>query len=91
MITDPVLPPIPIDGPGTEKVKVGDTLNVVTSDVTEVSTDNGAVLQVSQPSDDGSAQFNAGAEVVGAGKATLTVTTADGESYKVKVEATEKS
>jgi hypothetical protein len=89
MISNPVLPPIEIDGPGTKKVKVGDTLNVITPDVEEVATDNGSVLQVSQPRDDGSAQFNAGADVVGAGKAKLTVTTTDGKSYEVEVVASE--
>lgn len=84
-----MLPPVEIDGAGTEKVKVGDTLNVITKDVDSVSTDNGSVLQVSQPNSDGDAEFNAGADVVSAGEATLTVKTSDGESYEVKVVASE--
>ena len=86
-ITDPVLPPITIDGPGNESVAVGATLNVTTKDVTEVATDNDTVLKVSQPRDDGNAQFNGGAEVIAAGEATLTVTTSDGKSYDVEVTA----
>lgn len=86
-ITDPVLPPIMIDGPETVRASVGATLNVTTKDVTEVATDNDTVLKVSQPRDDGSAQFNGGAEVIGAGDATMTVTTSDGKSYEVKVKA----
>ena len=85
MITDPVLPPIMIDGPETVLASVGTDLNVTTKDVTEVTTDNDTVLKVSQPRDDGSAQFNAGAKVIGAGDATLTVKTSDGKSYDVEV------
>ena len=62
-----MLPPIEVDGAAKEEVSVGQTLNVITKNVTSVSTDNAEVLKVSQPSDDGSAQFNAGAEVIGAG------------------------
>lgn len=86
-ITNPVLPPIEIDGAAKESVSVGQTLNVITKNVNKVSTDNTAVLRVSQPSDDGSAQFNAGAEVIGAGSAVLTVTVKGGDNYQVQVTA----
>ena len=87
-ITNPVLPPIEVDGAAKEEVSVGQTLNVITKNVTSVSTNNAEVLKVSQPSDDGSAQFNAGAEVIGAGNAVLTVSVKGGSDYKVEVTAT---
>lgn len=65
--------PIMIDGPDAVSATVGNALDVISDGVTEVRTDNPEVLEVSQPSDDGSAQFNAGATVVGAGEATLSV------------------
>ncbi len=83
-----MLPPIEVDGAAKEEVSVGQTLNVITKNVTSVSTDNAEVLKVSQPSDDGSAQFNAGAEVIGAGNAVLTVSVKGGNDYKVEVTAT---
>lgn len=84
-----VLPPIEIDGQKSETVKVGDNLNVITDGVTRVKTNNAEVLEISQPSDDGSAQFNAGAKVVGAGTAKLVVFGADGKLYTVTVTATQ--
>lgn len=85
-----VLPPIEITGQKTADVKVGDTLNITTTDVAKVTTDNATVLKVSQPHDDGSAQFNAGAEVLSAGTAKLVVyDKADKELYTVTVTATE--
>lgn len=86
----PVLPPIEIDGQKSQEVTVGDFLNVTSKDVTKVSTDNAEVLKVSQPRDDGGAQFNAGAEVVAAGTATFVVSGKDGELYSVKITAVEK-
>lgn len=85
-----MLPPIEIDGQKTQEVAVGDTLNVISKGVTRVSTDNAEVLKVSQPRDDGSAQFNAGAEVMAAGTATLVVSGKKGELYSVKITAVEK-
>jgi hypothetical protein len=80
--------PIMIDGPDAVSATVGSALDVITDDVTEVRTDNPEVLEVSQPSDDGSAQFNAGATVVGAGEATLSVYGEGGEKlYEVSVTA----
>ncbi len=85
-----VLPPIPIDGQKkNETVKVGDVLNVVTDGVTEVSTDNAEVLEVSQPRDDGLAQFNGGAKVLAPGSADLVVTGEKGELYTVVITATQ--
>lgn len=86
-----VLPPIEItQARKNVEVTVGDTLNVTTADVTKVTTDNAEVLTVSQPRDDGSAQFNAGAEVVSAGTAELTVYGVGGkELYTATVTASE--
>lgn len=85
-----VLPPIEIDGKDKQvDAAVGDTLDVITDGVTGVSTDNTEVLAVSQPRTDGSATFNAGAEVVGPGTAKLTVEGAGGDLYSVTVTATE--
>lgn len=80
-----VLPPVMVDGPESLNLKVGNTINITTEGVTEVSTDNPSVLEVSQPSDDGSAQFNAGAVVLDAGEAKLTVFGESGELYVVDV------
>lgn len=68
-----VLPPIFITKAEDITVKVGDFLDVTTPNVTKVTTDNAKVLKVSQPHSDGSAEFNGGAEVIGAGKAVLSV------------------
>ncbi len=68
-------------------MKVGNTLNVTTSNATTVATDNADVLRVSQPGTDGSATFNGGAAVVGEGTATLTVSGKSGELYVVNVKA----
>jgi hypothetical protein len=83
-----VLPPVEVSGPTNLIVDTGAFLNVTTPEVSKVTTDNPAVLEVSQPRDDGSAQFNAGAKVVSPGKATLAVFgTNDKELYKVEVTA----
>ncbi len=84
-----VLPPIEIDGQSSETVKVGDHLNVTSDGVTKVSTDNAEVLKVSQPHTEGQATFNGGAEVVGAGTATLVVSGKGGELYSTKITATQ--
>ncbi|MDP4015200.1 MAG: hypothetical protein U0990_04855 [Candidatus Nanopelagicales bacterium] len=87
--TGNVLPPIPITKAGDVTVSVGDNLNVTTPNVTKVTTDNPAVLRVSQPYSDGSADFNGGALVLAPGKAKLTVFggTPGGEMYSVNVTA----
>lgn len=81
-----VLPPIIISGAGDKTARIGDNLDVVSPGVTGVSTDNEAVLEVSQPHTEGGASFNGGARVVGAGEAVLVVAGADGtELYRVNV------
>lgn len=85
--TAETLPPIEIDGPSPVEAKVGDFLNVTTAGVVSVGTDNAEVLEVSQPRDEGSAQFNAGAEVVGPGTAVLTVRGENEDLYQVQITA----
>lgn len=84
-----VLPPIPISKAEDVTVKVGGSLNVITPNVTKVTTNNSRVLQVTQPHSDGSATFNGGARVAGTGTATLTVYggITNAEMYTVKVTA----
>lgn len=88
-----MLPPIFITKADDIQVKVGDTLVVTTPNVTKVATDNPSVLEVSQPHSDGSAEFNGGAKVVGAGTANLMVYggITNDVIYTVKVTATPKS
>lgn len=86
-----MLPPIMVDGAADLKVEVGKTIVVTTPDVTKVTTDNEKVLKVSQPRDDGSATYNAGADVLSAGDANLVVYgDKDKELYTVTVVASEK-
>lgn len=88
--TGRVLPPIPITKAESITVNVGAFLNVTTPDVTKVTTNNAAVLEVSQPHSEGSAEFNGGARVLAPGQATLTVYggITNSEMYTVKVTAT---
>lgn len=73
-----VLPPIIVDGTKKAmKATVGDTLDITVPNVKKVSTDNAEILKVTQAHDDGSAEYNAGAEVLAPGKAVLTIETAD--------------
>lgn len=81
-----VVAPIIVDGPEQLSVEVGAALDIVTDGVTEVSSSDERVLEVSQPSTDGSAEFNAGARALVGGEATLTVSGEDGELYSVEVE-----
>jgi len=69
--------------------KIGNFLNVTTPNVTKVTTDNPAVLKVSQPRTEGSAEFNGGAAVIAEGKAVLTVYggATNSEMYSVTVTA----
>lgn len=85
-----MLPPIMITKAEDVSAKVGDYLNVTTPNVTKVTTNNAAVLDVSQPHSDGSAEFNGGAKVVGPGKAELVVYggITNLELYSVSVTAT---
>lgn len=80
-----VVAPIMIDGADTVQVAVGNALDVITPNVTRAETDNPSVLEVSQPSSGGSAEFNAGATVVGEGEATLSVYEGDTKLYDVTV------
>lgn len=93
-----MLPPIEITKAESITVKVGDNLNVITPNVTKVTTTNAKVLAVSQPtgnegsdtdSDKDAATFNAGAKVVGPGAAKLTVYggITNSEMYTVEVTA----
>lgn len=85
------LPPIFITKAESITVKVGSFLDVTTPQVTKVTTDNARVLEVSQPYSDGSATFNGGAKVIGAGQAKLRVFggITNNEMYSVDVTATE--
>lgn len=79
--------PIIIDGADSISTTVGMALDVVTPNVSRAETDDDSVLDVSQPNSDGSAEFNAGATVVGAGEATLSVYQDDELLYEVQVSA----
>ena len=84
--TTAIVAPVEVNGRANLKVDVGAALNVTTPDVTKVMTNNATVLKVSQPRDDGSATFNAGAEVIAPGDANLVVYGADDEKlYTVAV------
>lgn len=81
-----VVAPVIVDGPEQLSVEVGAALDIVTDGVTEVTSSDETVLEVTQPSTDGSAEFNAGAAALVAGDAVLTVSGEDGELYTVEVE-----
>ncbi len=87
-----VLPPIILE-PGETEVtaKVGDFIVVKADDRlgTTIATDKPDIVNVQQAYDDASAEFNAGAEVLAPGNATITVTLPDGSSYDIAVTATE--
>lgn len=78
-------PPIIVDAADDVTVKVGGFVVVSTPNATNVETDDAAVLEVSQAYSDGSAEFNAGAEAVGAGSATMSVYEDDQLLYEVNV------
>ena len=80
-----VVAPLIVDSGDPVTLEVGRSIDVVTDDVTRVESSDTAVLTVSQPSDDGSASFNAGATAVAAGSATLSVYTGDSLAYEVAV------
>lgn len=88
-----VLPPVMVEpGATTATAKVGDTIVFkVEGDPanSKIATDNEAVLEVKQGSNDGSAQFNPGAKALKAGTATVTVTDAAGKVQTVAVTVTE--
>lgn len=80
-----VVAPVIIDSDEPVTIQVGRAIDVTTDDVTRVDTSDDSVLEVTQPSDDGSAQFNAGATAKAAGNATLTVYNNDEVLYEVEV------
>ena len=87
-----MLPPIILEPGETEATaKVGDFIVVKADDRlgTTIATDNPDILEVQQAYDDESAEFNAGAEVLAPGNATIRVTLPDGSSYDIAVTATE--
>lgn len=87
-----VLPPIILEPGQTQATaKVGDFIVVKADDRlgTTIATDQPDILSVEQAYDDGSAEFNAGAEVLAPGNAIITVTLPDGSSYDIAVTATE--
>ncbi|CAB4952184.1 unannotated protein [freshwater metagenome] len=87
-----VLPPVMVEpGATTATAKVGDTIVFkVDGDPanSKIATDNESVLQLTQGSNDGSAQFNPGAKALMAGNATVTVTDAAGKVETVAVTVT---
>jgi maltose-binding protein MalE len=82
-----VVSPIEVKEAADVSAKVGNAINVTTTNAIAVQTDNPSVLELSQPGRDGSATFNAGAVVVGEGAATLTVFGRSGVLYVVNVTA----
>ncbi len=81
--------PVIVDSAEPVSLPVGGYIDVVSEGVESVRSSDEAVLEVSQPNDDGSATFNAGAEAVATGEATLTVNGADGVLYEVAVTVTD--
>ena len=77
--------PVIVDSADPLTVEVGQVLDVVTDGVTEVETSDAAVLEVTQPNDDGPAQFNAGATAESVGQATLKVRSNAEVLYEVPV------
>jgi hypothetical protein len=80
-----VVAPVIVDSEDPVTIEVGRAIDVTTDGVTRVDTSDDSVLEVTQPTDDGSAQFNAGATAKAAGTATLTVYDNDKVLYAVEV------
>lgn len=80
-----VVAPVIVDAADDVTVEVGEVVVVSNPNATEVTTDDAGVLEVSQAYSDGSAEFNAGAEAVAAGSATLSVFEGDQLLYEVNV------
>ena len=74
-------------GTGAVEATVGETIvfNQADPAQTQVSTDRPDVLELTQGSDDGSAQFNPGALAVAPGVAVVTIEAADGGTQTVTV------
>ena len=86
------LPPVILEPGETQATaKVGDFIVVkaVQTAGTTIATDKPDILKVQQAYEDGSAIFNAGAQVLAPGSATITVTLPDSSSYQIAVTATE--
>ena len=86
------LPPVILEPGETQATaKVGDFIVVkaVQTAGTTIATDQPDILKVQQSYEDGSAIFNAGAQVLAPGNATITVTLPDNSSYQIAVTATE--
>jgi ABC-type Fe3+-hydroxamate transport system substrate-binding protein len=80
--------PVIVDaGETSAQAAVGETIVFNQADPanTTISTDNPAVLQLTQGSDDGSAQFNPSAVALSAGVAVVTIEAADGTTSQVTV------
>ena len=85
-----MLPPIEITKAADVTVDVGSVLVISTDGVTRITTDNADVLKISQPTTEGDAKLNAGADVLSPGTATIDVYGADdAKLYDVNVTATE--
>ncbi|MFV0317191.1 MAG: hypothetical protein ACK5O2_09565 [Microthrixaceae bacterium] len=80
-----VVAPVIVDSSDPVSIEVGRVIDITTDGVTEVESSDSAVLEVSQPSDDGSAKFNAGATAKAPGNATITVKGDSGVLYEVEV------
>ncbi len=86
------LPPVILEPGETQATaKVGEFIVVkaVQTAGTTIATNNPEILKVQQSYEDGSAIFNAGAQVLAPGNATITVTLPDNSSYQIAVTATE--
>jgi hypothetical protein len=86
------LPPVILEPGETQATaKVGEFIVVkaVQTAGTTIATNNPDILKVQQAYEDGSAIFNAGAQVLAPGNATITVTLPDNSSYQIAVTATE--
>ncbi len=79
------LPPIEVDGAEDVTMKVGEFIRINTPDADKVSADDTDVLETQDAYSDGSADFVAGAEAVGDGKAVLSVYSGDELLYEVNV------
>lgn len=71
--TAALVAPVIITGPDPIDVEVGAIIDVVTDGVERVSSSDESVLVVTQPSDDGSAEYHAGATALAEGDAVLSV------------------
>ena len=80
-------PVIVEEGQTSAEATVGETIVFNQEDPanTTISTDNPAVLQLTQGSDDGSAQFNPSAVALSAGIAVVSIVAADGTTSQVIV------